>query len=76
MAFEVVPLKSVYHVIFGHDIFHSFLARPCFVYNKLKIPGPNSIITVDRSFTKARECEMSEAAFAEAVLYGEEFKKI
>src|SRR5215216_2837758 len=76
MTFEVVPFKSVYHVIFERDIFHSFLARPCFAYNKLKIPGPNDIITIDGSFTKARECELSEAAFAEAVLYGEEFKEI
>ena len=76
MTFEVVPFKSVYHVIFGRDIFHSFLSRPCYVYNKLKIPGPNNIITVDGSFSKARECELTEASFAEGVLYGEEFKEI
>src|SRR4051812_3145457 len=69
MTFEVVPFKSVYHVIFVRDIFHAFMAKPCFVYNKLKIPGPNSIITVSESFEKARDCEIGEVAFAEAFLY-------
>src|SRR3954469_9270278 len=76
MTFEVVPFKSVYHVIFGRDIFHAFMAKPCFVYNKLKIPGPNSVITVSGNFTKARDCEIGEASFAEAVLYSKEFKEI
>ena len=52
------------------------MAKPCFVYNKLKIRGPNSVITTSRSFTKARDCEINEVAFAEAVLYSEEFKEI
>ena len=59
MTFEVVPFKSVYHVIFGCDIFHTFMAKPCFVYNKLKIPGPNGVITVSGSFTNARDSEIS-----------------
>src|SRR3954469_16460582 len=76
MTFEVVPFKSVYHVIFGRDIFHTFMAKPCFVYNKLKISGPNGIIIVFRRFTKARDCEIGEAAYAEAILYINEFKEI
>ena len=76
MTFEVVPFKSVYHIMFGNDIFYSFMAKPCFVYNKLKIPGPNGVITVSGSFAKARDCEINEAAVAEAVLYSEEFKEI
>src|SRR4051812_32111801 len=69
MTFEMVPFKSVYHVIFSHNIFHAFMAKPCFVYNKLKIPGPNGVITISGSFTKARDCEIGEAAFVEVVLY-------
>src|SRR4051812_30927624 len=75
MTFEVVPFKSVYHVIFGRGIFHTFMGKPCFVYKKLKIPGPNGIITVSGSFTKARDCEINEAAFAEAVLYSKDSKR-
>ncbi|KAK1652377.1 hypothetical protein QYE76_070182 [Lolium multiflorum] len=37
----VVPFKSSYHVIFGRPTYHKFHARACYIYNKLKIPGPN-----------------------------------
>jgi hypothetical protein len=76
ITFEVVPLKSTYHVIFGHPAFHSFHARPCYIYNQLKMPGLDGIITVYGSFRKANECEDGEAAFVEAVFFGEEFKEI
>jgi hypothetical protein len=76
IIFEVVPFKSMYHVIFGHPAFHSFHAKPCYIYNQLKMPGPEGVITVYGSFWKAKECKEGEAAFAEAVLFGEEFKEI
>ncbi|KAK1615994.1 hypothetical protein QYE76_021511 [Lolium multiflorum] len=40
ITFEVVPFKSSYHVIFGRRTYHKFHARACYIYNKLKIPGP------------------------------------
>jgi hypothetical protein len=76
ITFEVVPFKSRYHVIFGRPAFHSFHARPCYIYNQLKMLGPDGIITVYGSFRKAKECEEGEAAFMEAVFFGEEFKEI
>jgi hypothetical protein len=76
ITFEVVPFKSTYHMIFGRPAFHSFHARPCYIYNQLKIPGPDGIITIYGSFRKAKECEDGEAAFVEAVFFGEEFKEI
>jgi hypothetical protein len=76
ITFEVVPFKSTYHVIFGRPAFHSFHARPCYIYNQLKMPGPDGIITVYGRFRKAKECEDGEAAFTEAVFFGEEFKEI
>ena len=74
ITFEVMPFKSTDHVIFGRPAYHKFHARPCYIYNKLKMPGPNGTITVHGSFKKAQECEEGEAAFAESVLYGEELK--
>jgi hypothetical protein len=76
ITFEVVPFKSTYHVIFGCPAFHNFHARPCYIYNQLKMSGPEGIITVYGSFRKAKKCEDGEAAFAEAVFFGEEFKEI
>ncbi len=66
ITFEVVPFKSSYHVIFGRPTYHKFHARPCYIYNKLKMLGHKGTITVRGSFKKAHECEEDEAAFAEA----------
>jgi hypothetical protein len=76
VTFEVVLLKSTYHVIFGHTSFHSFHVRPCYIYNQQKMTGPNGIITVYGSFRKAKECEELKAAFIEAVFFSKEFKEI
>jgi hypothetical protein len=76
ITFEVVPFKSTYNVIFIRPAFHSFHARPCYIYNQLKMPSPDGIITIYGSFRKAKECEDGEAAFVEAVFFGEEFKEI
>ncbi|KAK1642749.1 hypothetical protein QYE76_060554 [Lolium multiflorum] len=43
ITFEVVPFKSSYHVIFGRPTYHKFHARACYIYNKLKIPGPKEL---------------------------------
>ncbi|KAK1580099.1 hypothetical protein QYE76_072046 [Lolium multiflorum] len=37
----VRAFKSSYHVIFGRPTYHKFHAVACYIYNKLKIPGPN-----------------------------------
>ncbi|KAK1597817.1 hypothetical protein QYE76_017652 [Lolium multiflorum] len=71
ITFEVVPFKSSYHVIFCRPTYHKFHARACYIYNKLKIPGPNDDHRV-RDYKKARDCEEGEAAFAESVISGEE----
>jgi hypothetical protein len=54
ITFEVFPFKSTYQVIFGCPAFHSFHARPCYIYNQLKMPGPNGITTIFGSFKKAK----------------------
>ena len=35
--FEVVKIKSPYHALFGRLAYARFMARPCYVYLKLKI---------------------------------------
>ncbi|KAK1666241.1 hypothetical protein QYE76_054400 [Lolium multiflorum] len=74
ITFEVVPFKSSYHVIFGRPTYHKFLARACYIYNKLKIPGPNGMITKSGDYKKARDCEEGEASFVESVISGEELQ--
>ncbi|KAK1602964.1 hypothetical protein QYE76_027164 [Lolium multiflorum] len=74
ITFEVVPFKSSYHVIFGRPTYHKFHARACYIYNKLKIPGPKGMITISGDYKKAHECELGEPAFAESVLSAEELQ--
>ncbi|KAK1664585.1 hypothetical protein QYE76_052744 [Lolium multiflorum] len=63
ITFEVVPFKSSYHVIFGRPTYHKFHARACYIYNKLKIPGPNGMIIVSGDYKKARTQVEGDAAF-------------
>jgi hypothetical protein len=76
ITFEVVPFNSSYHVIFGRLTYHKFYARPCYIFSKLKIPGPNGIIIISGSFKKAHDCEEGETAIAESIPHGKEPKEI
>ena len=46
ITFQVAPFSSGYHVLLGQDAFTSFQAIPHYRYMKLKMPGPNGIITL------------------------------
>ena len=50
------------------------MARPCYVYLQLKMPGHNGTITVHGSRKVALECEEGDAAYAESVCATEELK--
>ena len=56
LTFEVVDFQSAYHVILGRPANARFMARPCYVYLKLKMPGPKGVITVTGNRQKAEEC--------------------
>ncbi|KAI4979696.1 hypothetical protein ZWY2020_016449 [Hordeum vulgare] len=74
LIFEVVKLKSPYHALFGRPAYARFMARPCYVYLKLKMPGPKGPITVDGDRRIAKECEEGDAAYAEVACAAEELK--
>src|SRR3954462_3065237 len=57
IPFEVVNLESPYHAILGRPAYASFMACPCYVYLKIKMPGHYGPITMDRSRTRATECD-------------------
>src|SRR3954462_14122758 len=73
IPFEVVKLESPYHAILGRPAYAKFMARPCYVYLKLKMPGPNGPITVDGSQSSAVECDEHHVKFAESTRAKEEF---
>ena len=53
LTFEVVDWKGVYHAILGRPAYAKFMAVPNYTYLKLKLPGPNGVITVSGSFEQA-----------------------
>jgi hypothetical protein len=46
LLFHIVPFKSGYHALLGHNAFDRFHAVPHYGYMKLKMPGPNDVITI------------------------------
>ena len=74
LTFEVVKIRSLYHAIFGRPAYAKFMARPCYVYLQLKMPGHNGTITVHGRWKVALECEEGDAAYAGPVCATEELK--
>ncbi|KAI4994623.1 hypothetical protein ZWY2020_034264 [Hordeum vulgare] len=74
LLFQVVKVKSPYHALFGRLAYAKFMARPCYVYLKLKMPGPKGPITVHDNRKIPRECEEGDTAYAESACAAEELK--
>ncbi|XP_066382590.1 uncharacterized protein [Miscanthus floridulus] len=53
LTFEVVDFPGVYHGLLGRPCFTKFIVVPNYTYLKLKMPGPNRVITVKGSLKKA-----------------------
>ena len=68
LTFEVVKIKSPYHALFGRSAYAKFMARPCYVYLQLKMPGHKGTITVHGSRKVALECEEGDAAYVSLVV--------
>jgi hypothetical protein len=47
------------------------MAIPNYTYLKLKMPGPNGVITIDASFQHAFECDVKCCEYAEAIIESE-----
>ena len=74
LTFEVVRIKSPYLAWFGRPTYAKFMARRCYVYLQLKMPGHKGTIIVHGSQKVALECEEGDAAYAESVCETEELK--
>src|SRR3954462_2763466 len=64
ITFQVAPFKSGYHAILGREAFTVFQAVPHYGYMKLKMPGPNGIITLTSDPYIALRAENKTAALA------------
>jgi hypothetical protein len=46
LTFNVVGFTGTYHAILGRPCYAKFMAIPNYTYLKLKMPGPNDVITI------------------------------
>jgi hypothetical protein len=61
LTFEVVGFRGTYHAVLGRPCYTKFMVVPNYTYLKLKIPGPNGVITTGPTYRYAYECDMEYA---------------
>jgi hypothetical protein len=50
LTFEVVGFRGTYHAVLGRPCYAKFMVVPNYTYLKLKMSGPNGIITVGPTY--------------------------
>jgi hypothetical protein len=68
LTFEVVGFRGTYHTVLGRPCYAKFMAVPNYTYLKLKMPGPNGVITVGSTYRHTYECDVECMEYAEALI--------
>ena len=68
LTFEVVDFPGSYQAILRHPCYTKFMAIPNYTYLKLKMPGPNDVITVSSAFSHAFTCDREHFELATVVI--------
>ncbi|XP_066351564.1 uncharacterized protein [Miscanthus floridulus] len=76
LTFEVVDFRVSCHTILGRPCYAKFIAIPNYTYLKLKMPGPNIIITVGSTFSHAYMCDHEHYELATAVINSAELPQL
>ena len=64
----MVDFLGPYHAILGRPCYAKFKAIPNYTYLKLKMPGPNGVITVGSTFSHAYMCDREHYELATIVI--------
>jgi hypothetical protein len=67
LMFEVVGFRGTYHAVLGRPCYAKFMVVPNYTYLKLKMPGPNGVITVGSTYRHAYECDVECVEYVEAL---------
>jgi hypothetical protein len=71
LTFEVVRFRGTYHAMLGRPCYAKFMAVPNYTYLKLKMLGPNGIITVGSTYRHMYECNVECVEYVEALAESE-----
>ena len=76
LTFEVVDFLGSYHAILGWPCYAKFMAVPNYTYLKLKMPGPNGVITVGSTFLHAFTCNREHYELTTAIINSAELPQL
>ncbi|XP_066337322.1 uncharacterized protein [Miscanthus floridulus] len=76
LTFKVVDFSGSYHGILGRPCYAKFMAIPNYTYLKLKMPGPNGIITMGSTFSHAYTCDREHYELTTAVINSTELPEL
>jgi len=72
----VVDFLGSYHAILRLPCYAKFMAIPNYTSLKLKMPGPNSVITMSSAFSHAFTCDREHFELATAVINSSELPQL
>jgi hypothetical protein len=67
----VVGFRGAYHAILGRPCYAKFMAVPNYNYLKMKMSGPNGIITMGSSIEHAFDCDVECMEHVKALVLDE-----
>jgi hypothetical protein len=71
LTFEVVGFRGTYHAVLGRPCYAKFVAVSNYTYLKLKMSGPNGVITIGSRYRHAYKCDVECVEYAEALTESE-----
>jgi hypothetical protein len=71
LTFEVVGFRRTYHAVLGRPCYAKFMVVPNYTYLKLKMSGPNGVITVGSTYRHAYKCDVECVEYDEALVESE-----
>ena len=71
-----MDLDSPYHALLGRPALAKFMATGHVAYLKLKMPGPEGVITISGNYKRSMDCASAGSNLAQSLVIAEEKKKI
>jgi hypothetical protein len=71
LRFKVVGFRGTNHAVLGRPCYAKFMVVPNYTYLKLKMPGPNGVITIGSTYRHAYECDVECVEYVEALAESE-----
>ena len=72
----MVDLESCYHALLGRPALAKFMSSCHITYLKMKLPGPQGVITVVGDYRKSMECASDGSNLVESLVIAREKRRI